>query len=168
MNRYLFLAAALFGALMPLVFDSAFKGAVLLATAALVALVLWRASAAARHLVWLVAIVALLVVPVLSLALPQWRVLPSWAVVEQGTKGTQMTKGTTAPTPIEDWQPVSEDEPFSEAPQPLAASASLPTVAFVPVVASAPSVPRPWSSREYLPLAGCVGFAVDFWIAPGG
>ncbi len=163
MNRYLFLAAALFGALMPLVFDSAFKGAVLLATAALVALVLWRASAAARHLVWLVAIVALLVVPVLSLALPQWRVLPSWAVVEQGTKGIQMTKGTTAPTPFEDWQPVSEDEPFSEAPQPLAASASLPTVAFVPLVASVPSVPsvpRHWSFREYLPLAWCVGFAV--------
>ncbi len=79
MNRTLFSIAAVFGALMPLLFDSALKGAVLLAVAAIVALALWRASAAARHLVWLVAVVALLIVPVLSLALPQWRVLPSWA-----------------------------------------------------------------------------------------
>ena len=164
MNRYLFPAAALFGALMPLVFDSAIKGAVLLATAALVAIALWRASAAARHLVWLVAIVALLVVPVLSLALPQWRVLPQWAVVERGTKGTKGTeanKRTTAPVSMEDWQPIAEDEPFSEAPlpapAPMRAVASAPVD---PVVSSVPSVSRPWTSSEWLPFAWCAGFAL--------
>ena len=81
MNRVLLSVAALFGALMPLVFDSALKGASLLVVATLCALLLCRASAATRHLVWLVAVIALLAVPVLSVALPQWRVLPRWAVV---------------------------------------------------------------------------------------
>ena len=81
MNRIIFAFTALFGALMPLVFDSALKGTALLVIATLCALLLHRASAATRHLVWFAAIVALLVVPVLSSMLPQWRVLPGWAVV---------------------------------------------------------------------------------------
>jgi N-sulfoglucosamine sulfohydrolase len=62
---------------MPLVIDSALKGAVLLAAAAIVALAMYRASAAARHLVWLVAVVALLVVPVLSCGLAMARKSPN-------------------------------------------------------------------------------------------
>lgn len=56
MNRVLFSIAAVLGGLLPLIFDSALKGAALLAVAALVALALWRISAAARHHVWLVAL----------------------------------------------------------------------------------------------------------------
>ena len=51
----------------------------LLIVAGLTALILRRDSAATRHLVWLLAIVAMLAVPVLSAMLPQWRVLPKWA-----------------------------------------------------------------------------------------
>ncbi len=80
MNRMLILGLGLLGAAMPLVMDSALKGAALLGLAALAALLLWRASAAARHMVWLVAVVALLLVPLLSALLPGWRVLPQWAV----------------------------------------------------------------------------------------
>ena len=61
-----------------LLMDSAIKGTVLLALAAVVAWLLRRDSAATRHLVWMTSIVALLVVPVLSATLPQWRVLPNW------------------------------------------------------------------------------------------
>ncbi len=101
MNRIGFSVFALLGALTPLVFDSALKGAALLAVAALCALALWRASAATRHLVWLVAVVALLVVPVLSVALPQWRILPKWARVLEKTEmttgpGFHATDGTGA------------------------------------------------------------------------
>src|SRR2546421_6389618 len=62
-----------------LLLDSAIKGTALLVLAAIATLILRRDSAATRHLVWLLALVAMLVVPVLSALLPQWRVLPEWA-----------------------------------------------------------------------------------------
>ena len=76
MNRTIVTVAAAFSASSLLLVDSAVKGTVLLAFAAVAALVLRRDSAATRHLVWLLAIVAMLAVPVLSAMLPQWRVLP--------------------------------------------------------------------------------------------
>lgn len=98
MNRVIFSLTALLGALMPLVFDSALKGAALLGIAAFCALLLHRASAATRHLVWLAAIVALLVVPVLSVALPQWRVLPGWAVVRPLTAASGEVRDRVLPS----------------------------------------------------------------------
>jgi beta-lactamase regulating signal transducer with metallopeptidase domain len=64
-----------------LLIDSAIKGAVLLLFATGVMFFLRRDSAATRHQVWLVAIVAMLMVPPLSAWLPQWRVLPQWASI---------------------------------------------------------------------------------------
>jgi beta-lactamase regulating signal transducer with metallopeptidase domain/tetratricopeptide (TPR) repeat protein len=97
MNPIVLSIAALFGALTPLVVDSALKGAALLAVASLIAVALWRASAASRHLVWLVAVVALLVVPLFSLALPQWRVLPTWAALPTVQA---VPDGTAEPRPL--------------------------------------------------------------------
>ena len=76
MNRLFLSLAVAFSASSLLLVDSAVKGAVLLVFAALLALVLRRDSAATRHLVWLVAIIAMLFVPAMSAFLPQWRVLP--------------------------------------------------------------------------------------------
>jgi hypothetical protein len=78
MNRLVVSFAALLSGLLPLILDSALKGVALLALASITALALFKSSAATRHLVWLVAVVALLIVPVLSLALPEWRILPKW------------------------------------------------------------------------------------------
>ena len=75
----------MFSASSLLLVDSAVKGTALLALAAVAALILRRDSAATRHLVWLLAIVAMLVVPVLSAMLPQWRVLPEWAGISRAT-----------------------------------------------------------------------------------
>ena len=61
--------------------DAALKGLVILAVAAGAALALRRSSAALRHTVWTLALVALAAVPVLSAALPQWRV----PVLPEGT-----------------------------------------------------------------------------------
>jgi beta-lactamase regulating signal transducer with metallopeptidase domain len=77
MNRVLLIVAA-FSAPSLLILDSAVKGTVLLVAAAVVTLLLRRDSAATRHLVWLIAMVALLLVPALSALLPAWRALPEW------------------------------------------------------------------------------------------
>src|SRR5437588_3206993 len=81
MNRMILMMAGEISASSLLLVDSAVKGTALLVLAAAAALILRRDSAATRHLVWLLAIVAMLVVPVLSAMLPQWRVLPEWAGV---------------------------------------------------------------------------------------
>ena len=78
MNRAILNFGGVLSASSLLLVDSAIKGTVLLALAAIAALLLRRDSAATRHLVWMMAIVALLIVPVLSATLPQWRVLPNW------------------------------------------------------------------------------------------
>src|SRR5688500_13677093 len=85
MNRMLPTFDTLFSASSLLLVDSAVKGTALLVFAAVAAIILRRDSAATRHLVWLLAIVALLVVPVLSPTLPQWRVLPEWARIPTAT-----------------------------------------------------------------------------------
>jgi TonB family protein len=52
----------------------AFKGTSILIAACLLSVALRRASAAARHLVWVVAFAALLLLPALSVAVPRWTV----------------------------------------------------------------------------------------------
>ena len=79
MNHTILIGAGAFSASGLVLMDSAVKGMALLAVAAVAAVILRRDSAATRHLVWLLAMVALLGVPVLSAVLPRWRVLPEWA-----------------------------------------------------------------------------------------
>ena len=66
MNRTLTPLVFAFGTSSLLLVDSAVKGSVILLGAGCLAVMLKRDSAAMRHLVWLVAIVAMLVIPVLS------------------------------------------------------------------------------------------------------
>jgi beta-lactamase regulating signal transducer with metallopeptidase domain len=55
------------------VVDAVAKATILLALAGVASVVLRRASAASRHLVWTLALVGALLLPVLSLALPRWQ-----------------------------------------------------------------------------------------------
>ena len=59
--------------------DSAVKGTVLLGVALLATLLLRRAAAATRHLVLVIAMTALLAMPVLSPLLPGWHIMPAKA-----------------------------------------------------------------------------------------
>src|SRR6185503_14866958 len=59
---------------LPMLADAAVKGAIVIATAALIVLALRRRSAATRHAVWAGAVVAQLALPVLAALLPAWRV----------------------------------------------------------------------------------------------
>jgi hypothetical protein len=60
-------------ALLPVV-DAIAKATILFATAGLLSVVLRRGSAAVRHLIWTLALLSALVLPVLSIALPKWQV----------------------------------------------------------------------------------------------
>lgn len=70
--------------------DSTAKGAILLLLAWAIALAMKRASAAARHLVWALALGGLLMLPVLSLALPKWQlpILPRRVATAPAIKPT--------------------------------------------------------------------------------
>src|SRR5262245_43133852 len=70
-------------ALIQLLLDAFIKSAIILSVAGLVAGSLRKASAASRSLVWNVAMASLLALPVLSVALPSWRIkaLPSLATI---------------------------------------------------------------------------------------
>ena len=63
----------------PLLLDAAVKGAALLALSWLAVLLMRRTSAAARHMVWKLALVGLLVLPISTLVAPKWGVLPAWS-----------------------------------------------------------------------------------------
>src|SRR5215831_5146732 len=88
MNRTFLAMIGTFSASSLFLLDSAVKGAAILAAAACAAIILRRDSAATRHLVWLLAIVALLAAPLLSAVLPQWRVLPEWTAITPVTIST--------------------------------------------------------------------------------
>ena len=98
MHRTLLMFAGAFTAPGLLLVDSAVKGTALLILAAVATLLFRRDSAATRHLLWLLAIVALLVLPLLSAALPEWRVLPEWAGIGRQAPAT-IPSTTEAPAP---------------------------------------------------------------------
>ena len=81
MNRFIPAAGFVLSSSSLLLIDATAKGVVVLLIAACAALLLRRDSAATRHLIWLVAIVVVLIVPVFSTLLPAWRVLPEWAMI---------------------------------------------------------------------------------------
>jgi beta-lactamase regulating signal transducer with metallopeptidase domain len=74
------------GAIWALLADLAIKGAIVLAAAWAIALVMRRASAAMRHLVWALGIYGTLALPVLAALLPGWRILPAWMSRESVAK----------------------------------------------------------------------------------
>ncbi len=170
MSRFLLPLTVAFSASGLLLVDSAIKGAALLVFASLVVLMLRRDSAATRHLVWLVAIVAMLFVPALSALLPQWRVLPEWA-----TLPTESDAGDTMPVNGSDVMDVKYEvneiemtfsanhfpaaEQSESAIQATPAMPSPPVASAIPVAATTePSVATLWAS--VLPFVWAVGFVL--------
>ena len=154
MNRMLLPALALLSAATPLVVDSALKGAFLMSAALLSALLLWRASAATRHLVWLVAVLALLAIPLLSLVLPGWRVLPAWAV-PPAVAASAVPKKEMSSMPHKRHGSFSAGPAIAQAPPSLAAhpepSPATPAPAAIPAAVPSPAAapvaltpPAPW------------------------
>jgi beta-lactamase regulating signal transducer with metallopeptidase domain len=122
---------------------AAVRGAPLLLIAGVAALGWRRSSAAARHLVWLVAIAAMLALPLLSASLPVWRV----ALLPPEIDATAIEQ------PI-----VSLPEPVSPSVAPVVttdvAAAATPTA----LSFEAPAVPRDWGRIAF--LVWCIGAAL--------
>jgi beta-lactamase regulating signal transducer with metallopeptidase domain len=143
MNRLMIASGALFTGVLPLMIDSALKGAGLLLVAAISVLLLRKASAAARHLVWLCALGALLVLPILSVLLPGWAVLPRL--------NTAVAKSAPSLSPEKPFQSHFDQAAVAEV-EPLPAS----DAASVLPIASKGS----FHVRDWLPLVWGVGFAL--------
>jgi beta-lactamase regulating signal transducer with metallopeptidase domain len=102
-------------ALIQLLLDAFIKSAVILLAAGLLSRSLRKASAASRSLVWSVAMASLLALPVLSVALPSWRIeaLPSLAPIASvdasGENGSREAGGfgaiAAAPAPDRGQEP---------------------------------------------------------------
>jgi hypothetical protein len=162
MNRTVFFVADVFSASSLLLVDSAVKGTALLALAAALAIILRRDSAATRHLVWLLAIVALLAVPLLSAMLPQWRVLPEWASIRPATAEVAASLPSLARPAVDAVQlprnegPVDVESPAAPIFQP---AATLPDSRLAPATIEA--IPAPsvgsWNWQSTLPLAWTIG-----------
>jgi hypothetical protein len=65
----------------PILVDAAIKGVLVLGLAWGATCLMRRSAAAARHLVWLLAVASLGALPVLSAVLPGWNVLPDWMIL---------------------------------------------------------------------------------------
>ena len=92
------LPPALAGMLCTALVDSSAKAFAILAVVAILSLALSRATAAIRHLLWLLAMAATLVLPALSLLLPAWSVLPAWMRWEEPAR-TWVAASTSAAIP---------------------------------------------------------------------
>lgn len=161
MNLTILTVAGVLSASSLLLVDSAIKGTALLMLAAVAAIILRRDSAATRHLVWLLAIVAMLAVPMLSAMLPQWRVLPEWANLSPATPVVATTPPSIARPAVGAVDVVQnvESDAFDSPP----ATAFQPA-AVRPVVATPEIIRNPaaWNSNWFnaLPLVWGIGFCV--------
>ena len=109
--------------------DAALKSALVLVLAWLAVTLMRQTSAAARHLVWFLAVAALLLLPILSWALPGWHVLPGWMEIKPHATEIppQAAQVLAAPAPVVAPEMAVEAPPVTE-PMPLAAPPKLPPV----------------------------------------
>jgi beta-lactamase regulating signal transducer with metallopeptidase domain len=148
--------SSLGAAWLPVLVDATVKGTVILIVASVVSLLVRRASAATRHLVWFLALVGLLGLPALSVALPGWQVLPGWLGV--GQTASLDAQGAAAPTAAaEPAVPPAADSP----PWAAGHSAGRPE--------ASPSRPRPLGAASGTPLAPAAEAsqpwsAINLWI----
>jgi beta-lactamase regulating signal transducer with metallopeptidase domain len=135
--------------------DVLLKVTLVLGFAFLATRALARGSAAARHQIWAVALVASLLMPALAAVAPQWRVaiLPAPAAPIELTAAPVQTAPTALADPV--FEPIPAVTPsLSLAPQPQTATFSLPTTTVI------------WIAGVLLVLARLAfGTARVWWIA---
>jgi hypothetical protein len=149
--------------------DTTAKGLALLIAASAATWLLRGRSAALRHLVWTLSVIGLMVVPVLSVALPQWQVpiLPGWAGPEVPLYALPPAPAEPAPS---DWPTgvAGTSAPFAVPPaEPMTDIAPEPAAPAIPVAAvqPAPTPPMHWSAWVLLAwLVGAAAMAIPLAI----
>ncbi len=104
--------------LLPALLDGAVKGTILLLVAGVIALALRRRSAAARHLVWSLAVVGLLALPLLSALLPGLMLPAPWTEEDEPAlvKRSPLVPNGVAELPRPSVQPVAPLPPIAVEP----------------------------------------------------
>jgi beta-lactamase regulating signal transducer with metallopeptidase domain len=130
---------------LPVLFDGAIKGAVLVVIAAIATYLLRGRSAASRHAVWTAAVVGHLAIPALVLVLPSWTMplLPStpW-MAASGPTASALSPGEPTTT-IGDAGRVSQKTPASPGVEPTDPAASAKSASQFPPTAAADARVRP-------------------------
>jgi beta-lactamase regulating signal transducer with metallopeptidase domain len=128
--------------LLAVLFDAAVKGTAILLLAAVAALLMRRASAAARHWVWFLGVASLLVLPILSAALPGWYVLPPLPRRASGLAAlaqSQMVVQTPNSPNFEERVPTSDFVETPLASPPVPQTISIPEVNSIAAYPTSPS-----------------------------
>ena len=106
--------SALFAAVM----DAAVRGTFILLAALAAAALMRRSSASARHLVWLAALTALLLLPAARAFVPEWRVLPAAPVLAAPVAAEAAEQAPVAQPANANTAAAPQSPPAASAPQP--------------------------------------------------
>jgi beta-lactamase regulating signal transducer with metallopeptidase domain len=156
--------------LAPPLLDLGLRSVVVLGAAGMAVLLMRRASAAARHWVWLLGFAGLLLLPVVSTALPAWYVLPHFTERKPLSQVVQVPPAEISPespvsgevTPIENALPVGKVESSSRS----ASQAALPVTTVQPtsnqIATSRTPAPIRLSRLNWLVLGWIFGTVLVF------
>ena len=154
----------------PLLLDVICKSTAIILLACVAAVAMKRDSASTRHLTWLLAIIAILVLPVASSTLPAWQILPHWNLSPSSpphiaTTSTSSDLAIPDPVsfPMTPFSDVADEPPVNETSIDqvvVSQTATLPTkMAPVSVSTSGTAAAKPKPMWTWSKIGGCL------WVA---
>ena len=158
---------------LPVLLDVSVKGSVVLGLAVAASVPLRRAAAATRHLLWAVTVVGLVLLGLLSVCVPAWRlrILPRWADTAPAGRAAAVVPDEPAPVPVPPAAPpqrpsdVRVTRTLPQPPTPVAVADAAPAAPFrhadVPV--EGPSAPPTAQTRAGWPV-----WIMLTWLAGAG
>ena len=151
---------------LPVLLDAAVKGMALLVVAAVVVLALRKASAAARQVVWLLALAAILALPLASAALPSWQVLPGWAKIEMPAATVEPASADATDSTLLRGADQAPMRAAPSAPREGAAESGAPSAPAVALEPGPRAAPAPAATAATTAQVDTAGKSWRAWIVP--